>query len=306
MNKNRLVYYMSIFIFCGLLLSGCAEKVDSAVNTTQEEYSGAVSYLGPEGTYTQEAVKQFFGSEGDYRPQKNVKDAVQKMLDGESIYAVIPQENTIGGPVYDYVDELLAHDNIHIIGEVELPIRQALLVAEGTRAEDILTVYSHKQGLIQGKEWLSNNLPKAEVVEVSSTAEGAKKVAESGTKDVAAIASTGAAEVYGLNILAENIQQNDENKTRFYVLADGAANIPDKGTRVVFSATGEAENLPELLKRLDKADMTIISIHDRPEKTQLGHYIYLFECIYRGYDSYQKVSELDSFLFRYYGAFDLR
>lgn len=200
-DKNRLVYYLNIFFFLGLLLSGCAENVDLTVNTTQEEYSGVVSYLGPEGTYTQEAVKQFFGPEGDYRPQKNVKDAVQKMLDGESTYAVIPQENTIGGPVYDYVDELLAHENIHIIGEVELPIRQALLVAEGTKTEDILTVYSHKQGLIQGKEWLSDNLPKAEVVEVSSTAEGAKKVAESGTKDVAAIASTGAAEVYGLNIL---------------------------------------------------------------------------------------------------------
>ena len=83
---------------------------------------------------------------------------------------------------------------------------------------------------------------------------------------------------YGLTILAENIQQNEDNQTRFYVLTDGPADLSAEGERMVFSATGAADDLPELLKRMAQEDMPLISIHDRPEKTRLGQYIYLIEC----------------------------
>lgn len=306
--KRKTLHITVVILMAVLAMAGCNSKQEemSAANSgIVETYEGTVSYLGPEGTYTQEATRQFFGTEGDYRPQKTVSDTVLQLLDGNCEYAVIPQENTIGGPVYDYLDELLSHDNLTIKGEVELPIRQALLAVPGTKLQDIRVVYSHKQGITQGKEWLQENLPSAEVVEVSSTAEGARMVSESDTGDCAAIASIGASEVYGLSVLAENIQQNEDNKTRFYILSTKGV-YTGKADRMVFSAAGEAGDLPKLLAAISKNDLPIISIHDRPEKTTLGRYIYLIECENGSYEEYQKISALLEFEFRYFGAFPIR
>ena len=306
--KSKIFRVTAAILMAVLTLTACSskqEKASVAVSESVETYEGAVSYLGPEGTYTQEATRQFFGTEGDYRPQKTVADAVQQLLGGNCEYAVIPQENTIGGPVYDYVDELLSHENLSIKGEIELPIRQALLGAQGTELQNIKIVYSHKQGITQCKDWLQKNLPNAEVVEVSSTAEGAKMVSESDTGDCAAIASTGAAEVYGLSVLAENIQQNEDNKTRFYVLSTKEAGT-GKSDRMVFSAAGEAGDLPKLLATVTKNDLQIVSIHDRPEKTSLGRYVYLIECENGSYNEYEKISSLPEFEFHYFGTFPVR
>ena len=177
--------------------------------------------------------------------------------------------------------------------------------AQGTELQNIKIVYSHKQGITQCKDWLQKNLPNAEVVEVSSTAEGAKMVSESDTGDCAAIASTGAAEVYGLSVLAENIQQNEDNKTRFYVLSTKEAGT-GKSDRMVFSAAGEAGDLPKLLATVTKNDLQIVSIHDRPEKTSLGRYVYLIECENGSYNEYEKISSLPEFEFHYFGTFPVR
>lgn len=181
--------------------------------------SAIVSYLGPEGTYTQEACEKFFGKRCIFKPFKTVNDAVKALKEKNSNYAVIPQENTIGGAVIDYIDTLIAQTNVSVVGEVELPINQNLLALKGAKLSDIKKVYSHKQGIAQGKDWIKGNLPNAEVIEVSSTAAGAKMVSESKDISCAAIASVGSSKVYKLNILARNIQNNDNNKTRFYVLS---------------------------------------------------------------------------------------
>lgn len=305
-NMKREKFRIVIAIFMTVIIqTGCtSNQVDTPVESNEfvETYEGSVSYLGPEGTYTQEATQVFFGTEGDFHPQKTVADAVGQLLDGNCTYSVIPQENTIGGPVYDYLDELLAYDNLTIHGEVELPIRQALLASEKTELQNIKVVYSHKQGITQGKNWLDENLPNAEVIEVSSTAEGAKLVSESETGDCAAIASVGAAKVYGLSVLAENIQQNENNKTRFYILSTKEANTAPSD-RMVFTATGEAKNLPDLLKSISKNGMQMISIHDRPEKTTLGRYVYLIECENASYEDYEKLNTLSDFTFRFLGSF---
>ena len=207
------------FMLC-VSLFGCSNQKMAENTPVKIDYDSAtVSFLGPEGTYTQEACEKFFDGKGSYIPYETVSDAVQALAEGKSSYAVIPQENTIGGAVIDYVDTLISSENISVVGEVELPISQNLLVLPGTALTDIKTVYSHKQGIAQGKEWLSQNLPDAEVIEASSTAEGAKTVADGKDKSCAAIASAGCADVYGLEILAAGIQNNDNNKTRFYVLS---------------------------------------------------------------------------------------
>lgn len=267
-------------LICMLSVAGCGRTVpiteqnqESVINIE----SAMVSYLGPEGTYTQEACGVFFDKKGSYIPYETVNDAVDAMEEGETSYAVIPQENTIGGAVTDYVDIVIAHDGVSVIGEVELPINQNLLVIPGTAIGDIKTVYSHKQGIAQGKDWLSQNLPDAEVIEVSSTAEGARLVSETKDKAFAAIASAACADVYSLEILASAIQENDSNKTRFYVLS---MDVPttSKADRMSFVAAGSAKELPSLLSEMEKRKMTLVALHDRPRKTELGEYYYLIEC----------------------------
>ena len=140
-----------------LLLAGCSaaeETIPVVIDQTAK-----VSYLGPRGTYTEEACKTFFDEQASLQPYETVADAVEALLNGESRYAVIPQENTIGGAVIDYVDLLIAQPSLSVIGEVELPITQNLLSLPDAELSQIKTVYSHPQGLTQGAEWLKTNLP---------------------------------------------------------------------------------------------------------------------------------------------------
>lgn len=264
-----------------------------------------VSFLGPEGTYTQEACGIFFDKKGTYLPYKTVEDAIEALENGDTDYCVIPQENTIGGAVTDYLDIVLSHQDLSIIGEVVLPINQNLLVLPGTELSDIKKVYSHKQGLAQGKEWLEKNVPDAEIIEVSSTAEGAKKVSEDEDNSEAAIASAACAEVYGLEILEEGIQNNDKNKTRFYVLKKNTSS-EDKNKRMAFIATGKAEDLPDLMSGFKELDLELVTIHERPEKSELGKYNYIIECDNGSYEKYEKIiAEEDDFDYRFLGLFDV-
>ena len=267
--------------------------------------SAIVSYLGPEGTYTQEACGKFFANKGLYRPYKTVNDAVKALVNRESNYAVIPQENTIGGAVIDYVDTLIAQTEVSVVGEVELPINQNLLALKQTKLSDIKTVYSHKQGIAQSREWLNKNLPNAKLIEVSSTAEGAKMVAESKDLSCSAIASLACAQVYNLNVLAESIQNNKNNKTRFYILSTKAPSTK-KNERLAFIATGEAEHLPDLMKKMEELNMKLVAIHDRPQKTVLGQYHYLVECSESSYESYIELIKNSPLKFRYLGSFNVR
>ena len=305
--KKRFFVLLSLLL-C-LFAAGCAGAARSAeppAPAAPVSYESAVvSYLGPEGTYTQEACGRFFEKQGTYRPYATVNDAVEALVAGESDYAVIPQENTIGGAVIDYVDTLLAQTAVSVVGEVELPISQNLLALPGAGIESVKTVYSHKQGIAQGREWLTAYLPDAEIVEVSSTAEGAKLVAEGGDPSRAAIASAACADVYGLNILAAGIQNNESNKTRFYVLStDAPATAPSD--RLAFVAAGKADGLPALLAELQRQKMTLVALHDRPLKTELGEYRYLIECSGGSDAGYRKLTEKCPFTFRYLGSFAVR
>ena len=261
-----------------------------------------VSYLGPEGTYTQEACRVFFGNESTLIPCTTVNDAVDELVRCRTSYAVIPQENTIGGAVTDYIDTLIAYRKVYVVGEIELPIDQDLLTVPGAELGDIKTVYSHKQGIAQGKEWLEKNIPDAEIIEVSSTAEGAKMVSEGKDSSKAAIASAACAEVYGLEVKAAAIQNNDKNKTRFYVLSAERPSVK-KSDRMAFIIKGKAEYLPALMADMESKGMKLVTIHDRPLKTELGEYWYVIECSDSTYKQYKELKQNSSFRFRYLGSF---
>ena len=261
-------------IIAALFLLGllsCAQALSDAA------LSPTVSYLGPAGTYTEEAALYWFGEGAQLVPRETVGDAVTDVQSGASAMAVIPQENTLGGAVVNYVDALIAAEDLYVVGEVVLPISQTLMGIPGATLEDILTVCSHAQGLVQSAAWRSEHLPDAEAEEMPSTAAAASYVAEQQDKSIAAIAAPGAAALYGLEVLAENVQITDTNRTRFYVLSREPAMDQGALTRAVFVATCEGHMIDDIIVALREGGLELVSLHDRPEGSQLGKYHYVIK-----------------------------
>lgn len=235
-----------------------------------------VSYLGPAGTYTEEATALWFTGGEMLIPRSTVNDALADLMDGEAEFAVIPQENTIGGAVVNYVDALIGAENVYVVGEVILPISQTLMGLPGAALTDIGTVCSHAQGLAQSARWRAEYLPDAVTQEMDSTAAAARYVAETGDKTVAAVAAPGAAALYGLEVLAENVQISMENKTRFYVLARTPLQGPDL-RQAVLVATCEGSRIDDIVIGLHEIGLEFVAVHDRPEGSALGRYHFVIE-----------------------------
>ena len=263
-----------------------------------------VSYLGPEGTYTEEAARFFFQSAAAFLPKATVDDAIAAVVAGEADCVVIPQENTLGGAVTNYVDALIAQSGVYVVGEVILPISQTLMAVPGASLQDIQTVCSHAQGIKQSEAWRAQHLPDAVTQEMGSTAAAASFVAQQQDKSVAAIAAPAAAELYGLAVLAENVQITDANKTRFYVLS----RAPLAGaslTRAVFVADCPASRLDDIIVELHNAGLELVTLHDRPEGSALGSYHYIIEVAANGGISagqLEAISKLEQV--RLIGSFD--
>lgn len=280
MRKQAALLLLAISLVTAV--SGCGAKpVNTGNNSDTEVYSseiidGAkVSYLGPQGTYTEEAAQFFFQNADSMLAETTVKEAIDDARGGDADYAVIPQENTLGGAVTNYVDALIGYEDIYVVGEVILPINQTLMGVSGATLEDIRTVCSHAQGLTQSAQWRKEHLPEATAQEMDSTAAAAKYVSESGDKSIAAVAAPGAAKLYGLTVLAENVQITDANKTRFYVLSSSP--LTDGGTHAVLTASCEANRLDDIIVELHNAGLELVTIHDRPEGSKLGMYNYILE-----------------------------
>ena len=265
-----------------LFMAGCTAdrgnpgKSQTEGTSAQIKENAGVSYLGPQGTYTEEAAQFFFPGAGAMNPKATVLEAIEDAVNGSADYAVIPQENTLGGAVTNYVDALIAEERIFVVGEVILPINQTLMGLPGTELEDIKTVCSHAQGLTQSETWRKEHLPDAEAVEMASTAAAASYVAETKDPSIAAVASPGAANLYGLTVLAENVQITDANKTRFYILS-GTKLQGNGQKRAVFVADCEAAKIDDIIVKIHEAGLELVTIHDRPEGSGLGVYHYILE-----------------------------
>ena len=296
---------MSVFtIMTGMALGGCAQKQGDSSSQSAATASAqapaptaeiadvtTVAYLGPAGTYTEEATKLFFGNNDELMPQATVAEALKKVTDGEAVYAVIPQENTLGGPVTDYIDALLSAHEAKVVGEVVLPIRQTLMGLAGTDLSKVTKVISHKQGLAQSSDWLDKNLPNAERVEAASTAAAAQQVAEGGDATTVAIAAPGAADLYKLEVLQENVSQSEANKTRFYVVSRQANTLAGY-EYAVFEADISADKLPGVLQAACANGTELVCVHDRPERSGLGVYRYVIELARKGGFSQEEIERL--------------
>ena len=294
-------------MLCAVLCMAAAGNAGCGASPAQIEpakikENAKVSYLGPAGTYTEEATQYFFGADALLFPQETVDLAITELNTGNTDYAVIPQENTVGGAVTNYIDALIKQDGVYVVGEVVLPISQTLMGVSGTQLADIKTVCSHAQGIAQSAEWRSEHLPDAVTEEKASTAAAASYVAETGDKSVAAIAAPGAAALYGLEIIAENVQITMANKTRFYVLSKEKPAAAY--TNAVFVATCHADLIDDIIVDIHNTGLELTAIHDRPEGSMLGSYYYVIETeSERGITEKQIDAVLKHSEVRYLGSF---
>ena len=238
------------------------------------EQSIRVSYLGPEGTFSEQAVRKHFGRAVEGLASASVDEAFRSAESGSAQFTVVPAENSTEGVVGRTLDLLLATP-LRICGEVELRVQQNLLC----RTDDIGSIkkiYSHAQSLAQCNGWLAQHLPRAERVPVTSNADAARRAAEeAGT---AAVAGEAAAERYGLKVLSKGIEDDPNNTTRFLVLGnlDPAPTGRDR-TSLVMSAENKPGAVHALLTPLARHGVSMTRIESRPSRARLWEYMFFID-----------------------------
>ena len=231
----------------------------------------AVAYLGPPGTFSEEAAIRQFGGQAKLLPCASIDDVFRHVEAGQIQYGVVPVENSTEGSIGRTHDLLLATP-LKLCGEVLLPVHQCLMSKSG-KARTVRRILSHSQSLAQCHEWLNQRYPKARRVPVVSNAEAARLAAKDA--GAAAIASKTAAAVYRLKILAGNIEDEPQNTTRFVVIAahDAGPSGYDK-TSLVMSTRNVPGAIHALLTPLARHGVSMTRLESRPART--GRWEYLF------------------------------
>ena len=243
-----------------------------------------VAYLGPETTFTHEAAQRSFGTSVDLEPQRTVAEVFSLVERGEAEHGVVPVENSMEGAVTHTLDELM-NSPLKICGEVYLPISQNLLSKEES-PERVELVCSHPMALAQAATWLRNELPGARLEEVESTGEAARRASEE--PGVAAVGSTLAADSYGLNVLACNIQDARTNATRFIVLGRAWAGQTGRDkTSVVFSVKDRPGVLKDALSAFSDRGVNLTRIESRPSRKRAWTYVFFAD--FQGHPEEERV-----------------
>jgi chorismate mutase/prephenate dehydratase len=241
-----------------------------------------VAYLGPQGTFSEQALRRHFGQSVQALPAPSIDEVFRSAESAATQYAVVPAENSTDGVVGRTLDLLLTTP-LRICGEIELRVRQNLL----SRMQDIRKIrkiYSHSQSLAQCNGWLGQNLPNAERIPVGSNAEAARRAAKE--KGAAAIAGEAAAALYRLKILGNGIEDDPNNTTRFLVLGqlDPAATGKDR-TSLVMSAENKPGAVHALLSPIAANGVSMSRIESRPAKARSARWEYVFFIDLEGHQS---------------------
>src|SRR5882762_1986341 len=235
-----------------------------------------VAFLGPEGTFSQAAVLKHFGSSVRALPLPAIDEVFHEVEGGIADFGVVPIENSSEGTVNHTLDMFLS-SGLKICGEVELRINHHLMgKMSGTGA--VLRICAHPQALAQCRGWLETHLPDAERVAVSSNAEGARRARDE--RGTAAIASRAAAEIYGLNLLANEIEDRQDNTTRFLVVGRKlfSASGVDRTTLLVSGAdTDDPGALFRLLEPLAEHRVNMTRIESRPSRKRKWDYVFFID-----------------------------
>ena len=248
-----------------------------------------VAYLGPQGTFSEEAAI-LFAPESERLPYPSIRDAAMAAESRETDEAVLPIENSIEGAVNMTLDYLIHDSTLSIVGELVLPIRQCLIVTEGSRREDIETIRSHPQALAQCRRFLERNFPNAKLIASISTA-GAVEEALNEGRTSAAIGNRRAAELFGASVLESGIEDNPNNSTRF--VAMGRNSPPASGddkTSICFGFDSDAPGqLYGVLGEFADREINLAKIESRPTRHELGRYVFLVDLL--GHQQDQRVRD---------------
>lgn len=248
-------------------------EIISAIRALEKNTS--VAFLGPRDTFSHIAALRVFGASADYHPMPSFADIFTEVERNRIDYGVVPVESSMGGSVSDTLDRFISSP-LKIINEVMIHITQNLL---GRGAiEDIKRVYSKDNALLQCRNWLRANLPHAELIETSSTAEAARlAAAETGA---AAIASRLAARTYNLEILVECIEDAPHNYTRFFVIGRQMVKpTGDDKTAVLIAIKDKPGALYELLLPFAHANVNLTRIESRPSQQKAWEYVFFVDLV---------------------------
>ena len=233
-----------------------------------------IAYLGPAGTFTEQAARQL-GADSELLPVASVTDAMDAVVSGKADRAVVPIENSIEGGVSATSDALAVMSGVQIFGEYIVPVRFDLLVKPGKKLSEIKDVLTHPVAYAQSRKWLEQNLSSHTHIPAASTAAAAKALADGASAD-AVIAATGAAKLYGLEILASDIGENKEAQTRFIEIGKSAKPQPktgaDKTSVIVELPHDRPGGLLEMLEQFAARGVNLSRIESRPVGDRFGRY----------------------------------
>lgn len=231
-----------------------------------------VAFLGPEGTFTQQAAQKHFGHSARNLPMQSLRDVFREVQSGAAHYGVVPIENSTEGVISHTLD-LFKQFDLKICGEVEVPVHLHLLVNKGDDLDAIKRIYSHQQSLAQSRDWLDARYPHVEKIAVSSNAEAARIAAGEGTGS-AAIAGDMAADLYELDPAIKNIEDQADNATRFLIIGDqDVGSSGDDKTSILISVPDTPGALYQLLEPFHRYQLSLTRVETRSSSKNSLFYI---------------------------------
>ncbi|HEY8220222.1 MAG TPA: prephenate dehydratase [Methylobacter sp.] len=233
-----------------------------------------VAYLGPEGTFTQQAVIKHFGSAVKTVPATTINDIFNAVESGNCQFGVVPVENSTEGVISHTLDRFL-NSPLKICGEVEIRVHQNLLGLVDS-LDDVTEVFSHQQSLAQCRQWLDKHLSNAKRTAVNSNTEAAKLA--STNKKAVAIAGIVAAEIYQLNVIAKNIEDEPNNTTRFIIIGQQiSSSTGNDKTSLVVSTGNQPGALHRILEPFARLNIGMVHIESRPSRQGLWDYVFFID-----------------------------
>lgn len=239
-----------------------------------------IAYLGPPGTFTEEALDKFIKDLSQIRKISfpTVADVIRSVDRGEADEGLVPMENSIEGSVNITQDILTFESEAKIIGEVIIPVKHSLIGKKKIKLDNIKKVISHPHATAQCRKYLSTSLKGAEVIAANSTAE-AVKILKKENDDIAAIGTKTAAKIYDLKIIENDIEDNKDNKTRFVFIGNSIQPKTgnDKTSIVCFLKEDRPGSLYNILKEFACRNINLTRLESRPAKKDLGDYVFMID-----------------------------
>jgi len=276
-NTGPLSYQQIVNIF---------KEIISSCRAQEKEID--IAFLGPEGTYSDSAVKENFGSSINKTATDTIEEVFKAVSERKSDYGIVPIQNSSEGPINVTLD-CLSDFNLNICGEIEMLIHHSLMGLNQALPKKGFEIHAHEQTLAQCKNWLDAYCPDVNRVSVSSNAQAAKNAKKN--SEIFAIAGALAAGKYGLEIIKRNIEDYSNNTTRFISigLQEVASTGKDK-TSLLVTTKNESGALYNLLKPIQKNGLNLTHITYRPSKVDKWNYSFFFD--FEGHKDDKKVKSL--------------